>query len=92
MGSSSYVVNNGVAHVSIWEITASNTVKTVAVSESMPKTYLRGVGAPIIDINDNCTVIGYAYMNTFEPNKLLVNMKTTGVAGYCTFSYPVAEN
>ena len=91
LGSSSYVVNKGVAYVSIWELTASNTGKAIMVATSMPKTYLRGVGAPIIDMNDNCTVIGCVYMNTYDPTKLYVNMKTTGVAGYCSFSYPVAE-
>ena len=81
-----YQVKNGICYVDLVALSIG-TVEPFKICEGLPKC----ASKPhcILVSSDATTVLGLVY-KPIDDNTLWVNMRQSGV-GYCSFSYPVAE-
>ena len=85
-GNVTYKVINGVCYVSILNLADGLTGNPCCSFEGLPKSSIPYVN---IGIENNGTRVGTTYSNGGE--RFLV-IKTSGLSGHCSFSYPVAES
>ena len=85
-GNVTYKVINGVCYVSILNLADGLTGNPCCSFEGLPKPSIPYIN---IGIENNGTRVGTIYSNGGE--RFLV-IKTSGLSGHCSFSYPVAES
>lgn len=84
-----YSVKNGICYVSLWGVIFSEVGLNKLVKQNLPKA-AQHVSSPIIAANNTGDVIGYAFID--DGLNLKVHAYQTGLLGYGSFSYPVAES
>ena len=85
-GNVTYKVINGVCYLSILNLADGLTGNPCCSFEGLPKSSIPYIN---IGIENNGTRVGTIYSNGGE--RFLV-IKTSGLSGHCSFSYPVAES
>ena len=84
-----YSVKNGICYVSLWDVAFSEVGLGKLVKQNLPKTD-HFVSVPIIAANNNGDLVGYAYID--DGFNLRIHVYKTGLTGYASLSYPVAES
>ena len=86
-----YEVKNGVCYVNIDALKSEKTGQDLIVSDTLfPKPSI-GVATSTINVDRTDVKIGMVYIDPNSDNKLRMHCYKTNTNGWCTFSYPVAE-